>query len=162
MDLDLTLSLDPMSYMPEGPIGWALQILPPAFGIWSERTAQRLARVSYLFSLILRVIGLVILNWLALSVLSGVYGMPSVGEIFNPTQYEGYWPLTITGYALAALFPVILMRPLVWRMRDAGIEKKWAYLAVLPYLNFLMFFGLLFYPPSKAAAEPASPVMAQT
>jgi len=162
MDLDLTLSLDPMSYMPEGPIGWALQILPAAFGIWSERTTQHLARGAYLFSLILRLIGLIILNWITLGTLTGIYGMPSMGVIFDPTRYAGFWPLTIAGYVLTALSPIVMIRPLVRRLRDAGVEKKWAYLAVLPYLDFLMYVGLLFYPPSKATTEPAAPAVAQT
>lgn len=159
MDFDLTLNLDPMSYMPQGPMGWALQIIPAAFGIWAERSDRRLARVSYLCALVLRLIGLVILGWGVLGIMTAIFDAPNMSDFLNPTQYEGFWPLTITGNVLAAIFGIVMVRPLVWRLRDAGIDKKWAYFAVLPYLDFLMFVGLIFLPPSKQQADTPAPAV---
>ena len=62
---------------------------------------------------------------------------------------------------LSIIANILLIRPLVWRLRDAGIGKNWAYFAVLPYLDFLMFVGLIFMPPSKTGIEPRATALSQ-
>jgi uncharacterized membrane protein YhaH (DUF805 family) len=160
VDFDFSLYLDPASYLPVGLLDWTLQIVPIAFGIWPERSQQRLARGAYLGALILRVVGLLVLHLaLTLIVLKVIFTHdPSSAE---PMLFDANTLIGI-GIFMSVLSGIVLSRPLVQRLRDAGIDPRWAYLAVLPYLDFLMFAGLIFYPPSKTALETSATVAAQT
>lgn len=158
MDFSIDLSLDPASYMPVDLIGWVMQIVPAAFAVWTERSGIRFARVSYLISLILRVIGMTILAMIALKITGALAGMPTFGDFFNPETPSSLWTLAAVGYVMNILWSIVLVRALVRRMRDAGISQKWAYLSVLPFVDAIMFIGLIFYPPSRmpAPTEPAA------
>lgn len=162
MDLSLEMSLDPIGHWPTDLIAWMLQTLPVAFAVWTEHSGQRLARVSYLFSLILRALGMLILGWIALSIATSITGMPSMSDFFNPQAASNFWPLALVAYALNILFTIILTRALIRRLRDAGIAQKWGYLAMLPYVDWLMYTVLIFYPPSRLPAAPTAVAVPQT
>jgi len=159
MTLDLSTFLDPLSYLPVGLWAWALQIVPTALGIWSERSQQRLARGDYLISLVVRVIGLMVLNWGIITAIG--YLVFTHDPASNTPAIDGVTALLAFATLMSLASGIILARPLVRRLRDAGIDKRWGYFAVLPYLDFLMFVGLIFVPPSKPVAEPASPAVPQ-
>ncbi|WP_374367102.1 DUF805 domain-containing protein [Dongia sp.] len=153
MDINLSAYLDPAAYMPVGLFGWALQIVPPAFGIWTERSGRRLARAPYLGALALRIIGLyVLMTALVLGLSFLIFNHDPTSDM-PPPDAETWFPAI--GIALTILTSLTLIRPLVRRLNDAAIPRKWAYLAMLPYVDFIMFVGLAFYPPSKNA-EPVT------
>jgi len=160
MNLDLTPFLDPLSYLPLDLWAWMMQIVPTALGVWSERSTQRLARGDYLFSLVVRVIGLLVLGW---AVTTGVgYLVFTHDPASTAPAIDGVTALLAAATLMSLISGIVLARPLVRRLRDAGIDKRWGYFAVLPYLDFLMFVGLIFYPPSKSAADTPAPAVPQT
>jgi uncharacterized membrane protein YhaH (DUF805 family) len=161
MDLSIELNLDPIGHWPTDLIAWALQTLPVAFAVYTEHSGQRLARVSYFFSLILRALGIMILGWIALSLTSSITGLPSMSDFFNPQMASRFWPLAMVAYALNILFTIVLTRALVRRLRDAGIAQKWGYLAMLPFVDWIMYAGLIFYPPSLVRADQPAPTIYQ-
>jgi hypothetical protein len=149
VDFDLSTVIDPMGYLPVGWLGWTMQLLPAAFGIWSERSGERFARGAYLISLILRAIGLLLFGSLVLYILG--YLIFNHDPASSIPALDASWLVT-AGMLLSAFSSIVMIRPLIWRLRDAGIEKKWAYIAVLPYLDFVMYLGLIFYPSSRSPA----------
>lgn len=157
MDIDLGAFVDPLSYLPVGLWAWTLQIVPTAIGVWTERSHQRLARGAYLFSLVVRILALLVLNGIALTAVSYLV---FTHDPASPTPaIDGVTTLLAVMSVLSIIASILLIRPLVWRLRDAGIGKNWAYFAVLPYLDFLMFVGLIFMPPSKQQADTAAPAV---
>ncbi len=152
MAFDLTAYLDPLHYMPVGWHGWTVQILPAAVGIWGARPGRRLSRGRYLRAISWRG-ALAFALWL-------------LGQMYVITRILGHEPASATpapdldtslagvmGLAhIAAGF--LLARPLVYRLRDGGIKKRWAFLALVPYLDLLMLAALLFIPRSRPDTTP--------
>jgi uncharacterized membrane protein YhaH (DUF805 family) len=150
MDLDVANYLDPEIYLPVGLLGWLLQVVPAAWAVWTARSGLRLARGAYAVSLVLWFIGLTVLLFgLVIGLAYLIFSHDPASDTMPP---DPAWFLVI-GVVVGTLTSIILVRLLVRRMNDCGIDKKWAYLAVLPYVDFLMFVGFIFYPPSKAPAD---------
>jgi uncharacterized membrane protein YhaH (DUF805 family) len=62
-------------------------------------------------------------------------------------------PISLAALAIEALFRFLVARLIVQRLRDGGIDKRWAYLILIPFIDLLVLVGLLFYPPSQAKTE---------
>jgi len=153
MDFSFDLNLDPMASIPVDLIGWALQIIPAAITVWSEKSGIRLTRGAYFWSLFWRIIGMLILSMIMLNVLTLFMvqsnGIPTPAMLMSVDFWISFWPLALAATAIDVFFTWVMVRPVVRRLRDAGIDTRWAYLTVIPVVDFIVTVALIFYPPSK-------------
>lgn len=166
MDFSLEFSLGQMGQIPSDPLGWALYVLPAALAVWTERSGQRLARGEYFWALVWRVLGVLVLSMIVLGVLLNSLTWRSGGVTFarlmDPDFIESLWPQLLVLFALQIFITFLFVRVVVQRMRDAGIDQKWAYLVALPIIDLILMIGLIFYPPSKAPADTQATAASQS
>jgi uncharacterized membrane protein YhaH (DUF805 family) len=144
-------------------VGWAMQLLPAACAIALERSTERRSRGDYLIALIVYPISCVMMIFVA-----GAFAMAAGYEDQqNASFFVGYrdpillTPIFLAALAIEALFRFLVARLIVRRLRDGGIGKRWAYLILIPFIDFLVLIGLLFYPPSQATADAAETTLPQ-
>lgn len=152
MDFIFDFSIYPTNLMPFGLDGWLFHAVPTALIIWRERSALHLARRDYAVALFLRLLGIGVLG-VALIVTSSYLVFTHDPATDSSLLIENQpWPLIVIASFIHILAGLVLTPVLVRRIRDAGIAQRWSYLAVLPYLDAVMYLGLLFYPPTRSAA----------
>ena len=142
--------------IPSDLIGWAMQLLPAALAIALERSTVRRSRGDYLMSLILYPVGCALMV-----ILASIFAMAAGYEDQqNVSIFLGYrdliilTPISLAALGIEAFYRILVSRLIVRRLRDGGIDKRWAYLILIPFIDLLMLAGLLFYPASRP--EPIS------
>lgn len=149
---------DLMSLWPIGPFGWALQVVPVAWAVWTERAGKPLARGPYTLYLVLWYVGLTLLRITLIAVIAYlIFTHDPAGDASPP---DAAWVL-VSDYVVGIFISIILARLLVRRMQDAGIDQRWAYLAMLPILDCLMFLAFMLQPSSPARDDPAAAPLPQ-
>jgi uncharacterized membrane protein YhaH (DUF805 family) len=154
MDFNLTLDPTGLFAVPETLTEWLLTSIPVVLAVRMERLGLTLPRMAYLLSLVLRLIGMMLLGMFL------VFVAGNVGAAMSEATGRSYLsqallPIVTAGILLSAVTGVVMTRPVIWRLRDAGLDTRFAYLAAVPILGALMAIALIFYPPGKNA-EPVA------
>lgn len=156
--MEFALDLGTLFVIPLSIEEWLFTAIPVAIAVRMEGAGRSMARVAYLISMILRLIGLMFLGMLigmaATSLATGLSGTTPGTSIADFDWSSFFWSVFATGLIVGFISAIVLTRPIIWRLRDANLDTRLAYLGMVPVVGTLLAIALIFYPPSKSAAAP--------
>lgn len=129
-----------------------LPALVAGIAVATERTDKRLRRGRYCLAFALQVLlplTLYVSAWPIILTLVFNYGPTNPQSAMKVAQYFDFLGFSSLRIAVDCTLSALAARLLVRRLRDAVITEWLAYLAVVPYLNVLVFLAFATYPPSR-------------